>query len=590
MKKNRSKNSSRVVLFFLALLTALLVSVCNVYAYDRWGAVAPEELEAYQSGLLRSAPVSPNAWQKIDGVCYNGSGEAIPGAITRGIDVSEWQGDIDWVKVKNSGIDFAFIRVAYGMNYLDQTYDQNMRDADAAGIPVGTYIYSTALTTEGALKEANLVIDKMRGYKVSYPVVFDLEYSRMEELSPNSVAQMAKVFCDTVRAAGYYPMVYCNAYWYSEKIDWSLLGGVDVWIARYGDTIPAPDASQYRYQIWQSTDGDGGGILNPTKGLVDGIALTNNVDVNFGFVDYTKIIKPRTQPLDTANKNGWAYENGHTYYYVNNQKVTGWRKIDGKYYFFHRTTGSLYRDRLFVSSDKTIRYVDETGAKVCRQWVDYNGKRYYIGANGCGVKGLYKISGKTYYFHPTSGYMLTGWQKIDGKYYFFNKTTGAMYTSKMFRSSSGKMCYVDETGAKVYGRWVEWSKKRYYITAKGYAAKGFYTIDGKCYYFHPDLGYLCTNQRVVSSAGSIFYVGEDGARLTNGMYTVTVNGNQVTYYFDKLGHAYKGWLKLDGKRYYFYGGTSLKAGTRAENTKLKSSGGYIYVFDKDGVYVKRYKA
>ena len=94
-----------------------------------------------------------------------------------------------------------------------------------------------ALSTTTALKEAQLAISKMQGYKVSYPVVYDLEYAKASKLSAKTVSEMALTFCNEVRRAGYYPMVYCNTNWYDNYIDWSLLSGVDVWIARYGDTI-----------------------------------------------------------------------------------------------------------------------------------------------------------------------------------------------------------------------------------------------------------------------------------------------------------------------------------------------------------------
>lgn len=83
-------------------------------------------------------------------------------------------------------------------------------------------------------------------------------------------------------------MVYCNTNWYDNYIDWSLLSGIDVWIARYGDTIQAPDKDRYNYTIWQCTDGNTESGLNSTSGLVAGIPAGNDVDVNFGYVDYTK--------------------------------------------------------------------------------------------------------------------------------------------------------------------------------------------------------------------------------------------------------------------------------------------------------------
>lgn len=132
--------------------------------YERWDTIAEEErLQAGYAGAKErdkeddedkeeSEKIHPYAWRQIDGVCYNGSGEPIPGAITWGMDVSEWQGKINWYKVKDSGIDFAFVRIAYGKSYMDKTYDYNMEQAELAGVPVGTYVYSLATTKGEALK------------------------------------------------------------------------------------------------------------------------------------------------------------------------------------------------------------------------------------------------------------------------------------------------------------------------------------------------------------------------------------------------------------------------------------------------------
>ena len=119
--------------------------------YDRRQTVAQEQFESSADTYSASASaVSKKAWRKINGKCYNGSGKVIPGAITRGIDVSEWQETINWAKVKKSDVDFAFVRIAHGIKYQDKNFDYNMKQAELAGVPVGTYVYSTATNTAGA--------------------------------------------------------------------------------------------------------------------------------------------------------------------------------------------------------------------------------------------------------------------------------------------------------------------------------------------------------------------------------------------------------------------------------------------------------
>ena len=483
MKRDFFKIRKRIMVGCLTAAIAVVQPVSSVFAnphYDRRDTVAEEEFiySARTSGTESSRKkVNPKAWKKINGVCYNGSGEIIPGAITRGMDVSEWQGNIDWKQVKKSDIDFAFVRISYGLTHEDYTYDENMTNAELAGVPTGTYVYSTALSTTTALKEAQLAISKMQGHKVSYPVVYDLEYAKASKLSAKKVSEMALTFCNEVRRAGYYPMVYCNTNWYDNYIDWSLLSGVDVWIARYGDTIQAPDKERYNYTIWQSTDGNRESGLNSTSGLVAGIPAGNDVDMDFGYVDYTKKITPRWKSLDSyvpAMKPDTGSNDG-------SQEQTGLHQENGKYY-----------------------YVNENGERVSDQWVTVNGKTYYISSDG-------------------------------------------------------------------------------------YALMGMKKVDGKCYWFHTKSGYMFKNRRVTRSTGDIYYFGSNGVRYENGMYKVREKSGEHTYYFQKNGKAYKGWLTLNGKKYYFYKGSSALSGTRAENITLTSSNRIVSVFDGNGVCTRQYK-
>lgn len=479
------------------------------------------------SNSTENTTVDPKAWKKINGVCYNGSGVAIPNAITRGIDVSSWQGDIDWKKVKADNVDFAFIRVSYGTSLLDTKYAQNMKNANEADFPVGVYLFSTALTEEEALKEAQFTIKKLQGYKVSYPVVIDLEYSEMSSLTKAQVGKIALAFCNEIKKAGYYPMVYCNSGWYKKEIDWSYLKGIDIWIAEYGDTIMPPSTSSYQYTIWQSTSGMG--ELNSTKGLINGISKYDFVDVNFGFADYTKIITPRINaytnykesakadltidlkvtevtptPTPTSTptptpvpRNGWRTWNNKTYYYVNNVKVTGWKEINGSHYYFHKTKGYLYRDKLLTSKKNNVCYVAKNGKRVSNKWVTWENKRYYMGANGFAVKNF---------------------QTIKGKVYYFNKTHGYLYKNKK-------------------------------LTAK--------------------------------SSGNVYYATSNGSLYTDGFLTIKENGKKNTYYFNKNGKAQKGWKKINKKWYYF---TSVK-GVMRKSCTMTSSKGKVYVFDSKGVCI-----
>ena len=160
--------------------------------------------------------------------------------------------------------------------------------------------------------------------------------------------------------------------------------------------------------------------------------------------------------------------------------------------------------------------------------------------------------------------------------------------AKGFRTVKGKTYYIDDSGKKHKG-WLNLNGKKYYFTSDGTALKGMKKVDGKYYWFHTTDGYMFQNRRVTRKNGDIYYFGEDGTRCENGMYKITEKGAVHTYYFQKDGKAYKGWLTYKGNKYYFYKGSAALSGTRAENITLTSSGNLVSVFDKKGVCIKQYK-
>lgn len=177
----------------------------------------------------------------------------------KGIDVSRHQGNIDWAKVAQDGVEFAFIRVAYrgygtGKMEEDSFFDQNVQGAQAAGIKTGVYIYSQAITEEEVLEEANLVLQKVAPYQLECPIVFDVELvsganGRMNNITPEERTNLALLFCQTIEAAGYKPMIYHNTEMGALKIDVSALEDYDKWFASYSETLYYP----YEYKVWQYT-------------------------------------------------------------------------------------------------------------------------------------------------------------------------------------------------------------------------------------------------------------------------------------------------------------------------------------------------
>lgn len=204
------------------------------------------------------------------------------GYYTRGIDVSGHKGDIDWQAVAGDGIDFAIIRAGNrgwgtGKLCVDGWFDKNMKGAIAAGLDVGAYFFSNAVTVEEALEEADMFLEMLEPYRayITYPVVCDWEYlggkeSRAYGVDAEIITRCIAAFCQRVEEAGYRPMLYFNEFCGLAKMDLSRLVQYHFWYAEYQDS---PDF-RYDFQMWQYSD----------KGKVAGIG--SSVDMDLCFVPY----------------------------------------------------------------------------------------------------------------------------------------------------------------------------------------------------------------------------------------------------------------------------------------------------------------
>jgi len=189
----------------------------------------------------------------------------------KGIDVSKWQGVIDWTKVKGSGmVDFAIIRATCGTTYTDPQLAANVQGCEANGIPYGFYHYTYATTVDEAKKEAEHFLSAIKSYKPSYPVFYDIEDPSIQNLGKTVLTDMAIAFGSAVEAAGYYAGIYASKYWFSSVLDYSRLKRFDCWLAQYAS---APTWTG-NYGIWQYS----------STGQVNGIS--GNVDLNYCYRDY----------------------------------------------------------------------------------------------------------------------------------------------------------------------------------------------------------------------------------------------------------------------------------------------------------------
>ena len=210
-------------------------------------------------------------------VSYQENGTTIT---KKGIDVSKYQGEIDWAAVKGDGVDYAIIRVGIrgyseGGIMEDEFFRKNIEGAMANDIPVGVYFFTQALNAEEALEEANFVISMLEGYTLTYPVYLDIEDVKKADCRTNNLTveertSNAKVFMEAIAAAGYQPALYGNMKTYLLMLDLASLEQYDKWFAGYTLPIYYP----YDYKMLQYSE----------KGRVAGIS--GQVDVNICFKDY----------------------------------------------------------------------------------------------------------------------------------------------------------------------------------------------------------------------------------------------------------------------------------------------------------------
>lgn len=358
----------------------------------------------------------------------NGVNAATP---TFGIDVSKWQGIIDWQGVASNGVNFAFVRVGNTKKGIDPYFYYNMLSAQAMGIKTGVYIYSYARNVEEAALEAQFVLNAVANVPVSYPIVWDVEDDCAKDLSPETLALMANTFCAIIESEGYHPMVYSNKYWFTKKI-----GPVyfDKWVAQWDTKCDIPDAA-----VWQFS----------SKGSIAGIA--GDVDLNFSLKDYSTTI------VDT----GFVNKKGFFYFYNNYKMHRGW---------------------LDIGTDKF--YFDPLGRMVVG-WMPMPEGTYYMGIDGKMSVGLTAIGNKIFYFNE-NGHLMTGPQVIGDKNFLFLED-GSMFTGWLSDGTYTK--YYDNDGHMSTGL-TTISNDVYLFDLNGNMQTGIVDLGGQLFLFADD-GKLC---------------------------------------------------------------------------------------------------
>ncbi|MCC8136619.1 MAG: cell wall-binding protein, partial [Clostridiales bacterium] len=437
-------------------------------------------------GRLRSCVCRPLAALVLLAAAFIAlPGQAQAATKIQGIDVTVYQGTVDWEAVADDGIQFVVLGTGWYRNG-SQTYDSkfttNIEGAISAGIPVGVYRYTYSTTVAEMREEAYQVLDLIDGYKISYPVALDMEASCYNSMTKAQRTELANAFLEVIEEAGYYPMLYANNYWFTSLLDRTALSDYDFWVARYGNAPSISPVSMWQYS---------------STGKVDGIRTA--VDLDYSYKDYTAIITPRTYPLiKRTSESGWQTD-GTNYWYLN-------------------------------SSGKILK----------KTWLTLSGKKYYLASNGYRVTGWAKISSKYYYFN-SSGEMQTGWITLNGKTYYLDPSTGARVTG--WKTISGSTYRFNSSGVMQTG-WVTISKKCYYLDpTTGARVTGWLTIDENTYYLKKNsspAGQRCTGW--VKIDGNYYYFNSSGV-MQKGWARI----NKKYYYLDPTtGARVTGWLTIDG--------------------------------------------
>lgn len=384
------------------------------------------------------------------------------------IDVSEWQGDIDWAKAKADGVEGAIIRLGYGEgNNADKKAQRNISECKRLGIPFGIYWYSYADTPALAKEEGADVVAKLKQFGVNpsdlaYPVYYDLEKWTWEghqpPTDPNVYNNIVNNWYSTLQSAGYKNLgVYSYTSYLQGPLNHADIYAKTTWVAQYGARMGF-DSFPTNSRGWQYT----------STGKVDGIS--GNVDMNaFGNKEY-------------ANGGHWVTKNDQKYWRDSDGSLARSKEIydpESNAWYWIDSDGTMAHDKdvyLRSNGGKWVRY-DSNGHMVKGEDYRYGGWYYFDVTTGAMAKGISYVpsnGGKEVCYDRVTGKMLYGEQYVDydrkiAGWYLFDRNTGAMTYGDVYLRSNG-------------GKWVRYDR------SSGKMVKGLQKQDGAWYYFDETTG------------------------------------------------------------------------------------------------------
>ena len=542
-----------------------------------------------------------------------------------GCDVSQYQGDIDWNKAKNAGINFVFIRVAKrglsnGVIYEDTNYKKNIEGALKAGIKVGCYIFSEAITNEEAIEEADYIMQRVSGYNISLPVVIDYEgftnghriYNA--NLTRQQMTDIVSTFCERVKSRGYTPAVYGSASYFKTYMDGVTLSSkYNIWAAAYSKR--PEEYTSTTYDFWQfSETGDAKAYGMQSKnldmdycyswnGLADSgngnFKYYNNGIVNRNYTGFTIYngdwYLMKNGSVDTSytglyyyNKEWWYLKNGKLDF-----SITTLCEYNGKWWYvknskvdFSATTVYKYYTTWWYVKNGQVDFKANT---LCK----YNGSWWYIrdGHVDYSTTTVHKYNGTWWYVHD--GYVdfkartlckYNGtWWYIDKGRIDWNTVTVVKFGSTWYYVHNGYLNWNDNGLCYYYGRW--WYIRNGVID---FNAVTLCKYNGIWWYVHD--GFVDFSERTLCKYGSTWWFINHG-QVSWEERTLVKYGN--TWYFVNNGQLdwdYTGTCQYDGYVYYVRNGVVDFSVARYKNSdwvsglNISKSAKQLILVQADGTY------
>ena len=487
----------------------------------------------YADGIMAcSVEANGNGWPVYNWFDQFNRGYCSGAGAYKGIDVSEWQGEINWAQVKTAGVDFAILRC--GRTFLgdekkpkrvDNYWYRNVEGCLSSGMPFGAFYYSQATSPAEASEEADWAIYALqsagvKGSDLAFPVYFDMEDSKMVG---KNYAAIAQAFFDKLTAAGYPVGTYANLSWWNTRLTSPVFNKYSKWVAAYNASIGLTYAPMSNFSegngIWQFSD----------YGSVPGIS--GRVDLNYTY-------------MAPVNSDHWIKSESKWWYrYVDGSYPANcWAQIDGQWYLFD-ASGWM-----------------QTG------WLWANGAWYYLGPSGAMQTGWLNDGGAWYWLDlEAGGAMATGVKAVQGAAYFFD-ASGAMAAG--WCADGGAWRYAAPSGALVSG-WNVVNGSWYWFDGETYAMREGWLNDGGSWYWLADGGdgRMATGWQQIG--GSWYWLSDSGAMAT-------------------------GWCQIDGVYYFFNGSGAMEHDCWVGDYYFTSSGAMAtdtwvggYHVDADGKWDNR---